>query len=127
LPARAVRSARRDANAAALSALRTGGEAALATGPAGGHRGDLRQTVSTGCAGSSLRALAPALRRTGALLGRLRSVTLSRDGAGRYFAAITADGVPRTEAHPLLQKHGPVESDGSRRVGLQPCGPERKE
>jgi putative transposase len=38
------------------------------------------------------------LRRTEALLGRLRSVTLSRDGAGRYFAAITADGVPRTEA-----------------------------
>ncbi len=34
------------------------------------------------------------LRRTEALLGRLRSVTLSRDGAGRYFAAITADAVP---------------------------------
>jgi putative transposase len=34
------------------------------------------------------------LRRTEALLGRLRSVTLSRDGAGRHFAAITADGVP---------------------------------
>ena len=38
------------------------------------------------------------LRRTEALTGRLRSVTLSRDGAGRYFAAITADGVALTEA-----------------------------
>ena len=37
------------------------------------------------------------LRRTEALRGRLRSVTLSRDGAGRYFAAITADGVALTE------------------------------
>ena len=37
------------------------------------------------------------LRRTEALLGRLRSVTLSRDGAGRHFAAITADGVPLIE------------------------------
>ena len=37
------------------------------------------------------------LRRTEALLGRLRSVTLARDGAGRYFAAITADAVPRAE------------------------------
>ncbi|EQD76420.1 Transposase (probable), IS891/IS1136/IS1341 domain protein, partial [mine drainage metagenome] len=38
------------------------------------------------------------LRRTEPLLGRLRSVTLSRDGAGRYFAAITADGVELTAA-----------------------------
>ncbi len=38
------------------------------------------------------------LRRTEELTGRLRSVTLSRDGAGRYFAAITADGVPLTAA-----------------------------
>ena len=37
------------------------------------------------------------LRRTEALLGRLRSGTLARDGAGRYFAAITADGVPLAE------------------------------
>jgi len=34
------------------------------------------------------------LRRTEILVGRLRSVTISRDGAGRYFASITADGVP---------------------------------
>jgi putative transposase len=33
------------------------------------------------------------LRRTEALEGRLRSVTLSRDGAGRWFASITADRV----------------------------------
>jgi putative transposase len=38
------------------------------------------------------------LRRTEALAGRLRSVTLSRDAAGRYFAAITADGVALREA-----------------------------
>jgi putative transposase len=37
------------------------------------------------------------LRRTEELMGRLRSVTLSRDGSGRYFAAITADGVPGLE------------------------------
>ena len=33
------------------------------------------------------------LRRTEGLQGRLRSVTLSRDGAGRYFASICADQV----------------------------------
>jgi putative transposase len=33
------------------------------------------------------------LRRTESLLGRLRSISLSRDGAGRYFGSITADGV----------------------------------
>ena len=38
------------------------------------------------------------LRRTEALEGRLRSVTLSRDGAGRYFAAMTADRVPVPES-----------------------------
>ncbi|HEY2590352.1 MAG TPA: transposase, partial [Steroidobacteraceae bacterium] len=38
------------------------------------------------------------LRRTEALAGRLRSVTLSRDGAGRYFASVTADRVPLEEA-----------------------------
>ena len=37
------------------------------------------------------------LRQTEALSGRLRSVTISRDGAGRVFAAITADGVPVAE------------------------------
>ncbi len=37
------------------------------------------------------------LRRTEALEGRLRSVTLSRDGAGRYFAALCADGVVLAE------------------------------
>ncbi len=35
------------------------------------------------------------LRRSEALQGRLRSVTLSRDGAGRYFASICADRVPQ--------------------------------
>ena len=35
------------------------------------------------------------LRRTETLEGRLRSVSLSCDGAGRYFAAITADRVPQ--------------------------------
>ena len=35
------------------------------------------------------------LRRSEALQGRLRSVTLSRDGAGRYFASICADQVPQ--------------------------------
>ncbi len=44
------------------------------------------------------------LRRTEALEGRLRSVTLSRDGAGRYFAAITADGVELTEP-PAARTH----------------------
>lgn len=34
------------------------------------------------------------LRRTEPLVGRLRSVTLRRDGAGRWFAALTADQVP---------------------------------
>ena len=38
------------------------------------------------------------LRRTEVLEGRLRSVTLSRDAAGRYFAAITADGVALRQA-----------------------------
>ncbi|HEY2590565.1 MAG TPA: transposase, partial [Steroidobacteraceae bacterium] len=42
------------------------------------------------------------LRRTEALEGRLRSVTLSRDGAGRYFASVTADRAPRQEAPPAL-------------------------
>ncbi len=40
------------------------------------------------------------LRRTEGLKGRLRSVTLSRDGAGRYFASVTADGVPAKESLP---------------------------
>ncbi len=40
------------------------------------------------------------LRRTERLVGRLRSVTLSRDGAGRYFAAVTADGVLAEERLP---------------------------
>jgi putative transposase len=44
------------------------------------------------------------LRRTEALLGRLRSVTLSRDGAGRYFASVTADRVPLEEAPPAVLK-----------------------
>ena len=35
------------------------------------------------------------LRRSEALQGRLRSVTLSRDGAGRTFASICADQVPQ--------------------------------
>ena len=34
------------------------------------------------------------LRRTEPLVGRLRSITLQRDGAGRWFAALTADQVP---------------------------------
>jgi len=34
------------------------------------------------------------LRRSEDLVGRLRSVTLRCDGAGRWFAALTADGVP---------------------------------
>lgn len=38
------------------------------------------------------------LRRSEALEGRLRSVTLARDGAGRFFASITADRVPLAEA-----------------------------
>ncbi|MGC8519210.1 MAG: RNA-guided endonuclease InsQ/TnpB family protein [Steroidobacteraceae bacterium] len=37
------------------------------------------------------------LRRTEVLQGRLRSVTLSRDGAGRYFASISADQVPQAQ------------------------------
>ncbi|MGH8219386.1 MAG: RNA-guided endonuclease InsQ/TnpB family protein [Steroidobacteraceae bacterium] len=43
------------------------------------------------------------LRRTEALLGRLRSVTLSRDGAGRYFASVTADRAPLEEAAPAVR------------------------
>ena len=42
------------------------------------------------------------LRRSERLQGRLRSVTVSRDGAGRYFASICADEVPQAvwpEAH----------------------------
>ena len=42
------------------------------------------------------------LRRSEGLEGRLRSVTLSRDGAGRYFASLCADQVPQAvwpEAH----------------------------
>ena len=42
------------------------------------------------------------LRRTEALLGRLRSVTLSGDRAGRYFASVTADQVPLEEAPPAV-------------------------
>src|SRR5215469_12443529 len=42
------------------------------------------------------------LRRTETLSGRLRSVTLSRDGAGRYLASVTADRVPLEEARPAL-------------------------
>jgi putative transposase len=42
------------------------------------------------------------LRRTEALVGRLRSVTLSRDRAGRYFASVTADRVPLEEACPTV-------------------------
>lgn len=34
------------------------------------------------------------------LIGRLRSVTVRRDAAGRWFATFAADGVPRAEAHP---------------------------
>lgn len=37
------------------------------------------------------------LRRTEALCGRLRSVSLSRDSANRWHASITADGVPAPE------------------------------
>src|SRR5215469_11676597 len=44
------------------------------------------------------------LRRTEALLGRLRSVTVSRDGAGRYFASVTADCVPPPEHGPAALK-----------------------
>lgn len=44
------------------------------------------------------------LRRTEALLGRLRSVTLSRDGAGRYFASVTADRVAHEEAAPAMHE-----------------------
>jgi putative transposase len=40
------------------------------------------------------------LRRSEPLIGRLRAVTLRRDSAGRWHAAITADGVPRAEAAP---------------------------
>lgn len=36
------------------------------------------------------------LRRSEDLAGRLRSVTLRRDGAGRWFATLTADGVPKS-------------------------------
>ncbi len=48
------------------------------------------------------------LRRTEALLGRLRAVTLARDGAGRYFAAITADGVPLAEGLRILAGSSPA-------------------
>ncbi|MCZ8158408.1 MAG: transposase [Rhizobiaceae bacterium] len=37
-------------------------------------------------------------RVTEPLVGRLRSVTVSLDSAGRWFASFTADGVPRPEA-----------------------------
>jgi putative transposase len=39
-------------------------------------------------------------RRTEAMDGRLRSVTVRQDSAGRWFATFTADGVPRPEARP---------------------------
>jgi IS605 OrfB family transposase len=39
-------------------------------------------------------------RRTEAMEGRLRSVTVRCDSAGRWFATFTADGVPRPEARP---------------------------
>ncbi|AVQ00309.1 hypothetical protein C7S18_23720 (plasmid) [Ahniella affigens] len=39
------------------------------------------------------------LRRTEALNGRLRSITLSRDSAGRWHGAITADGISRPAIH----------------------------
>lgn len=45
-------------------------------------------------------------RVTEALVGRLRSVTVRRDSAGRWFATFTADGVPQPEArcaeHPAI-------------------------
>ncbi len=44
------------------------------------------------------------LRRTERLVGRLRSVTLSRDAAGRYFAAVTADRVPGEVSSPAPLK-----------------------
>ena len=42
-------------------------------------------------------------RVTQPLIGRLRSVTVSRDSAGRWFAAFTADGVPL--ATPVPAQH----------------------
>lgn len=39
-------------------------------------------------------------RRTEAMVGRLRSVTVSLDAAGRWFASFTADGVPAPQAVP---------------------------
>lgn len=42
-------------------------------------------------------------RVTEPLLGRLRSVTVRRDAAGRWFATFTADGVPIPESVPATQ------------------------
>ncbi|AVQ00260.1 transposase (plasmid) [Ahniella affigens] len=39
------------------------------------------------------------LRRTEALNGRLRSIALSRDSAGRWHGAVTADGIARPVVH----------------------------
>jgi putative transposase len=55
------------------------------------------------------------LRRTEALLGRLRSITLSRDGAGRYFGSMTADGVELPEL-----EHGANELVAARANSLEP-------
>ena len=38
-----------------------------------------------------------------AMTGRLRSVTVSRDPAGRWFATLTADGVPAPEVRPAAR------------------------
>jgi len=69
----------------------------------GGHAGvrftfDQRRTQVQQGAGRFATADLPGLgavklRQTEPLSGRLRSVSLSRDGAGRYFASITADGI----------------------------------
>jgi len=79
----------------------------------GGHAGvrftlDQRRTQVTQGTGRFATVELPGLgavklRQTEALAGRLRSVTLSRDGGGRYFAAITADGMgaPVSVAAPL--------------------------
>ncbi|EQD25976.1 transposase, IS605 OrfB family, partial [mine drainage metagenome] len=61
------------------------------------------------------------LRRTEALQGRLRSVTLSRDGAGRYFAAICADGVVLAEP-PAARTHAVGIDVGLRTLGVMHDG-----
>ena len=48
-------------------------------------------------------------RMTEPLIGRLRSVTISRDSAGRWFAAFTADGVPL--APPVPAQHAALGVD----------------